>query len=225
MLKPIFTSLKSHLQSSLSSRFMRDQEGIAAIEFAFIAPIMLFMYFGMAEVATAISVDRKISHSANVAGDLSTQSEKVSAAEMTEILTATMMVMGIPSHKQDGVTIEIASYARAADNSIIQKGKAILKGSNGIDFPAFDAAGLDTRILSSSSGVVIARVNYKYEPLKLRYMPSDFNLTETFMLKPRKSANVDIHEVDASGTVTSNNYSCSFTDSGKASCSANGTLS
>jgi len=222
---PIFTSLKSHLQSSLSSRFVRDQEGIAAIEFAFIAPIMLFMYFGMAEVATAISVDRKISHSANVAGDLSTQSEKVSAAEMTEILTATMMVMGIPSHKQDGVTIEIASYARAADNSIIQKGKAILKGSNGIDFPAFDAAGLDTRILSSSSGVVIARVNYKYEPLKLRYMPSDFNLTETFMLKPRKSANVDIHEVDASGTVTSNNYSCSFTDSGKASCSANGTLS
>jgi len=205
MLKPLYISLKSQLLSSLPSRFVRDKEGIAAIEFAFIAPIMIFMYFGMAEVATAISVDRKISHSANVAGDLATQSETVSAAAMTEIMTATMLVMGIPTDKYDGVTIEIASYARAADDSIIEKGKATLKGTNGINFPAFDAASLDTRILSSSSGVVVARVNYIYEPLKLRYMPSDFNLSEVFMLKPRKSANVDI--IDPSGSTT---YTCSF---------------
>lgn len=205
MLKSINISLKSRLLRSLPSRFVRDQEGIAAIEFAFIAPIMLFMYFGMAEVATAISVDRQVSHSSNVAGDLSTQSESVSAAEMTEIMTATMMVMDIPTSKQDGVTIEIASYGRAADDSIIEKGKAVLKGANGIDFPTFDAASLDKRILSSTSGVVVARINYIYEPLKLRYMPSDFNLTETFMLKPRKSANVDIE--DPSG---STNYTCTF---------------
>lgn len=197
--------LKSHLLCS-SSRFVRDQDGIAAIEFAFIAPIMLFMYFGMAEVATAISVDRKVSHSANVAGDLTTQSETVSAAEMTEIMTATMMVMGIPSSKQDGVTIEIASYARDTDDNVIERGKATLKGTNGIDFPTFDAASLDTRILSDSSGVVVARVNYIYEPLKLRYMTTDFNLSEVFMLKPRKSANVDIENPDGS-----TNYTCTFT--------------
>lgn len=197
---------------------MREQDGVAAIEFAFIAPIMLFMYFGMAEIATAISVDRQVSHSANVAGDLATQSEKVSAAEMSEIMTATMMVMGIPTSKYDGVTIEIASYARAADDSIIEMGKATLKGANGKDLPNFDAASLDKRILSSSSGVVVARVNYIYEPLKLRYMPSDFDLTETFMLKPRKSANVDIE--DPSG---SNEYSCSFGGDGNPHCTAGGT--
>jgi len=205
MVKPIYTALKLRFLSSLPSRFMRDKEGIAAIEFAFIAPVMLFMYFGMAEVATAISVDRKISHSANVAGDLTTQSEKISAAEMTEIMTATMLVMGIPSNKQNGVTIEIASYSRAADDSIIEKGKATLKGANGKDLVAFDAAALDKRILSSTSGVVVARVNYIYEPLKLRYMPSDFDLTEVFMLKPRKSANVDIKDPNGS-----TEYTCSF---------------
>lgn len=221
MIKPVYTSIKSRLLSSLSSRFVRDEKGIAAIEFAFIAPIMLFMYFGMAEVATAISVDRKISHSANVAGDLATQSETISAAEMTEIMTATMMVMGIPDHKKNGVTIEIASYARAADDSIIRNGVATLKGSNGKNLPNFDAASLDKRILSSSSGVVVARVNYIYEPLKLRYMPSDFDINETFMLKPRKSANVDIE--DANGGTPSDKYSCVFA-SGKPSCSTNGTV-
>ena len=216
MLKSIYTTLRSRLLAS-PSRFVQAQDGIAAIEFAIIAPIMLFMYFGMAEVATAISVDRQISHSANVAGDLATQSETVSAAEMTEIMTATMLVMGIPSSKKDGVTIEIASYAREDDDSdtIIERGKAVLKGAKGIDFPDFDAEKLDKRILSNSSGVVVARVNYLYEPLKLRYMPTDFNITEVFMLKPRKSINVDIG--DSSGPLE---YSCDFSGPGGApSCS------
>jgi len=165
--KPL-TSLRARLSNATAAaRFRNDEAGIAAIEFAFIAPVMLFMYFGMAEVATAISVDRNVSHSANVAGDLATQSQTISAAEMTEIMTATMLVMGIPEDKYNSV---------------------------------------DTRILSSTSGVVVARVSYLYEPLKLRYMPTDFNLRETFMLKPRKSANVDFEET--SGGTTSNKFSC-----------------
>lgn len=218
MIKSIYVSAKKRLASSLPSEFLRNNDGIAAIEFAFIAPVMLFMYFGMAEVASAITVDRQVSHSANVAGDLATQSETVSADEMSEIMTATMLVMGIPASKQGNVTIEIASYARAADDSIIEMGKAVLNGP----FPeSFNPALLDTRILSSTSGVVVARVNYTYEPLKLRYMPSDFDLREIFMLKPRKSANVEIQ--DTSSGTPSNNYTCTFS-SGKPSCTPNGNV-
>ena len=95
-----------------------------------------------------------------------------------------------------------------------------MKGANGIDLPIFDAATLDTRILSSSSGVVVARVNYLYEPLKLRYLPSDFNLAEVFMLKPRKSANVEI--LDPSGSTS---YTCDFSGSGGTpSCNPGGSV-
>jgi hypothetical protein len=225
MIKKIYRSAKMRLLASSRLNFLGNQDGIAAIEFAFIAPIMLFMYFGMAEVATAISIDRKISHSTNVAGDLSTQSERVSANDMSEFMTATMLVMGVPPEKQDAVTIEIASYARAEDNSIIEKGIAVLKGGEkAIDLPKFEAKDLDQRILSSSSGVVVARVNYVYEPLQLRYMPSKFNISETFMLKPRKSANVDIEELANDGSLQSNKYKCDFAEGNKVTCSANGTL-
>ena len=219
MIRPKYLSVKARLMSSLPSRFLKNKDGIAAIEFAFIAPVMLFMYFGMAEVATAITVDRQVSHSANVAGDLTTQSETVSASEMSEIMTATMMSMGIPASRQANVKIEISSYARASDDSIVQKGRATLNGP----FPTtFDASSLDDRILSSTSGIVVARVIYSYSPLKLRYMKSDIDLKETFMLKPRKSANVDIE--DTGGGVPSNNYSCVFA-SGKPSCSTSGNVS
>jgi len=211
-------SLSKRLLSNTSLRFSKNEDGIAAIEFAFIAPVMLFMYFGMAEVATAISVDRNVSHSANVAGDLTTQSQTVSAAEMTEIMIATIMVMGIPQSEYNQVQIEISSYGRDSSNTVVNRGKATLNGA----FPTtFDASTLDTRILSNTSGVVVARVNYLYEPLKLRYMPDDFNLSETFMLKPRKSANVDI--LDNSGANPSNNYTCTYV-LGKPKCVTNGTI-
>ena len=216
MVKSTYTSVKSRLLSLKPSRFAHDEDGIAAIEFAFIAPIMLFMYFGMAEVATAISTDRKLSHSANVAGDLATQSEMISKAEMAEIMKATMMVMNIPDDKLNYVTIEITSYTRTDDDdptSVVENGKATFKGNAGIDFSNFDATVLDKAILSSTSGVVVARVNYIYETLNLRYMPTSFNISETFMLKPRKSAHVSFD--DSGGSTT---YTCTSSGSGNVSC-------
>ena len=218
MIKSIYKSLRLRLMSSTPSNFLKDNDGIAAIEFAFIAPIMIFMYFGMAEVATAISVDRQVSHSANVAGDLATQTEVISAAQMSEIMTATLLVMGIPESERSSVKMEIESFGRAANGDLIKNGRATLNGP----YPStFNANDLDDRILSNTSGVVVARVLYNYKPLNLRYTSSNIDLQETFMLKPRQSINVDIEETN--GGTTSNQYKCDFV-LGKPSCGLNGNV-
>jgi len=54
----------------LIQRYKSAKDGVAAIEFVFVAPIMIAMYFGLAEMSLAISADRKISHGTNIAGDL-----------------------------------------------------------------------------------------------------------------------------------------------------------
>lgn len=202
---------KTHL-SQLTKQYKSAKEGVAAIEFVFVAPIMIAMYFGLAEIAMAISADRKISHSTNVAGDLATQVTTITAADMSEIMTATLMVMGVPSSKLTDVQMEIASFSRAPGptGAVIPLGKASLNGT----FPeTFNAGNLDSLILSDTSGVVVARVSYNYEPLKLRYMPTNFKMKETFLLKPRRSANVDF---DNGSGIT--DYTCSFSGT-KATCS------
>jgi len=198
--------------SQLAKKYKQAREGVAAIEFVFVAPIMIAMYFGLAEMSTAISADRKISHAANVAGDLATQVASITANDMSEIMTATTTVMGVPSGKLTDIKMEIASFSRDSDGAIVPRGKASLNGP----YPdAFDAAGLDDLILSEASGVVVARVSYNYEPLKLRFFDSNFTLTETFLLKPRKSATVDFENENGSGIT---DYTCSFTGT-KAVCS------
>jgi len=196
--------------SRVSHQYKLAEEGVAAIEFVFVAPIMIMMYFGLAEISMAISADRKISHATNVAGDLATQVATITADEMSEIMTATTMVMGVPSKKLSSIQMEIASFSRDAGGAVVPLGKASLNGA----FPTtFNADSLDDLILSDTSGVVVARVSYDYEPLKLQFMPTNFKMKETFLLKPRRSANVDF---DNGSGIT--DYTCSFSGT-KATCS------
>lgn len=209
-MKNVLRNSKLHF-SQLVKKYKSAKEGVAAIEFVFVAPVMIMMYFGLAEISMAISADRKISHATNVAGDLATQVATITAAEMSEIMTATTMVMGVPSTKLSSIQMEIASFSRDSGGAVVPLGKASLNGA----FPtSFDANSLDALILSDTSGVVVARVSYDYEPLKLQFMKTNFNMTETFLLKPRKSANVDFD--DGAGAIT--DFTCSLSGT-KASCS------
>lgn len=210
------TSSSIHLsklfKSKLIKKYLLDREGIAAIEFVFVAPIMIGMYFGLAEISTAISADRRISHATNVAGDLTTQAAVITAADMGEVMTATTLVMGVPTNRLSAIKMEIASFSRDVSGAVVPLGTATLNGP----FPkTFNADQLDKLILSDTSGVVVARVSYDYEPLKLQYFNTNITLDETFLLKPRKSATVVFDD----GTGATTDFTCSITIDNKASCS------
>ncbi|MBN8961173.1 MAG: pilus assembly protein [Rhizobiales bacterium] len=55
------------------ARFSRRSEGLAAIEFAMILPLMLVTLFGMIGTTSAISIDRKVTLIARTLSDLTSQ--------------------------------------------------------------------------------------------------------------------------------------------------------
>jgi len=181
-----FNPLKSVAKKTRA--FKKDKSGIAAMEFAIIAPIMISIYFGLAEVASAINVDRRISHAANVVGDLATQGTEATNEDIEEFFAAAIRVLDV-SNVSD-ITLELTSYDLDDDGNPRLLGMATL--NSGQTLPAFDAATVDTRILNSTSGVVVARIAYSYEPLMLQFTDTNINLTEIFLLKPRRSASVPL---------------------------------
>ena len=40
-------------------RFFRDRRGVAAVEFAFVAPVLILIYMGLAEVTMALMAERR----------------------------------------------------------------------------------------------------------------------------------------------------------------------
>jgi len=60
--------------------FGRDQRGLAAVEFALIAPAMILLYCGLVEVCQAIIASRKTDHVASAVADLVTQADAVTVS-------------------------------------------------------------------------------------------------------------------------------------------------
>jgi Flp pilus assembly protein TadG len=67
-------------------RFLGDRRGVAAIEFAFIAPVLLAMYFVTMEVVQGIEANKKVSRVGSMVADLVTQQQTITKAELDAIL-------------------------------------------------------------------------------------------------------------------------------------------
>jgi Flp pilus assembly protein TadG len=64
-------------------RWGRDRDGVSAVEFAFIAPILILLYFGVAELCGAMLAQRKAGHVASEVGDLVAQCQSVAASDFS----------------------------------------------------------------------------------------------------------------------------------------------
>ncbi|MEA2838170.1 MAG: hypothetical protein QOD89_2720 [Bradyrhizobium sp.] len=76
----------SRLRQS-TGRLARDNRGNAAIEFAFIVPLMLTMFFGMIEFSSAVAVDRKISMLTQGLADLASRYDSVNDTDIANFFT------------------------------------------------------------------------------------------------------------------------------------------
>jgi len=183
----------------LAKRIIENKDGVAAIEFAFVAPVMIALYLGLAEVSLLISADRNVSHAAAVTGDLATQEETLSVNEIEDIFNATLSVLGTTYAQSQNVSIDMISLEVDADGDTQEVGYASL----GSGFTAkFDSTGTSTILLNQTSGLIVTRITYNYVSPSQTYVQSP-TLSETFMLKPRKSISIPFSTATVTCTVVS----------------------
>lgn len=188
----VFTSALKR-SAALPIKFFKNRDGVAAIEFALIAPVMIAFYFGLSEISLGIGADRQVTHATSVAGDLATQVTNLDKSDIEDVMTATVAVLGVHSSRLSQVTIELNSYKKNTDGSIDRVGYARVGPAISVGSATFDPSTLGSNMLNETSGVVVARVNYQYKPATLAFM-KNVTLAETFLLKPRKSLSVPFDE-------------------------------
>lgn len=173
-----------------------DRKGVAAIEFALIAPVMIAFYFGLAETTLAITKDRNVAHTASVAGDLATQVSELNKEGIEDVMTAALTVINVPAAEISKVTIELQSFMMSTDGSetVNRIGYArvgpLITAS---EMRTLHPSQLSKNMLNETSGAVVARIAYRYEPNTLKFV-DNMVLSESFVLKPRKSLSVPFAE-------------------------------
>lgn len=77
----------------LPRRFLRNERAIAAVEFAIVLPLMLFVFVGVAQVGQAIEISRKVTVTTRVVTDLVTQYSNLSCSTLNTVLAASAEVV------------------------------------------------------------------------------------------------------------------------------------
>lgn len=141
--------------------FKQDIAGVAAIEFAFLAPLMLLMYVGTIEVSSAVSANRKLSRSASAIGDLITQVSCVDDDTMNDIVKIANNIL----KPYDTRTFEIllSSIEIEADGSTSVDWSRKF-GGDGTGLAAGSSYTLPSQITTSEGYVVAAKIKMSYTP-------------------------------------------------------------
>lgn len=83
------------------------REGVAAVEFALVLPVMVFLYLGFTEVSFLWNTSRKVDQLARTVADLTGRAKIMNDADMNTILTASEAVMA--PFKSAGLKVVVSS--------------------------------------------------------------------------------------------------------------------
>lgn len=166
----------------LSQRVWRDQQGAALIEFAFVLPIMLLIYFGIAEVAKGVMIDRKVTSLNRALADLTSQVDSIATADMTDIFKAARLIMkpfndAAPQMIVASIVTDGAGVAKVCWSDASNGAKALKPG---------DGFTLPSALRTPNTSFILARTSYTFTPT-IGYVltgPIAINSTDLFM-RPR----------------------------------------
>ena len=146
-------------------RFARDRHGVAAVEFAFIAPLLVVLFFGLAQLAQAIIASRHADHTAAAVGDLVSQCSTVNDTDLGNIFAAGTDIMA-PLPTGSNLLAERATSVQVVDN----KGTTQAQWSQASDpsglttaYTVGQAVTLPANIVANQGdSVILAETVYRY---------------------------------------------------------------
>jgi Flp pilus assembly protein TadG len=179
--RPSLRQRLARLRGRAVHRFAAASSGMAAVEFAMIAPVMIIMYFGVTEIADATDANTKATAVASTAADLIAQEKIVCDAEMTDAFTALNAIM-YPFPPND-MKIRISS--------LIDNGNGTVKvawsdGQNYTPRIVNSAVTIPAGLVPTGESVIMSEVEYTYNSPAPHFFPAAVPMSDTYYLHPRK---------------------------------------
>lgn len=165
-------------------RLGRNRDGVSAVEFAMIAPVMVLLYLGMVEISMALSVDRKVTNAASALADLVAQDDVITDDEMVDILNAGAAIIAPFDAGDFAVRISSVSMSLVGDVEVDWS-----DASGMMPRAAGSAPTMPQGVMSAGRSVIWVEVTYAYEA-PFREITGDFDIAEEFFLRPRQSLSV-----------------------------------
>ena len=179
----------------------KNEDGVAAIEFALIAPIMALLYFGSIELSLLMEADRRVTTVTATIGDLTSREVVVRNDDVNDIFEAASLLLS----PLDPDIAELRITSLIADSN----GVVTVDWSDGLRTtprqPGSQIDDLPNGIVPAGGSIILAEVAYDYDsPINYLGDPdtngkrslTDKRIEDSFYLRPRRT---NIIQRDTSG--------------------------
>ncbi len=174
--------------------FFLNQHGIAALEFALCAPLLLLLTLGTIEMSRFLLIHQKAEKMASSMADLIAQSQAttISIASITLLFNAASQVMNPFTFGSDGIVI-ITSVTRTGSSQPTVRWRQVGGGSltgyssqiGAVNATATLPVGM---VMSDKENLIVAEVYYRYTPMFGSQIVSSNVMYKTAYFKPRLGA-------------------------------------
>jgi Flp pilus assembly protein TadG len=166
-------------------RFARNRDGVSAVEFALLLPVMLTLYLGGVELGDGLAIQFRSTLAARTVADLASQYISIDNSAMSAILGAASTVVAPYSAASMVVTI-----SEVTTNS---QGKATVVWSdslNGTARTVGSSVTLPTKLQTANITLIFGEVTYPYTPTMGYVLTGTINIYESMYFYPRMSTTV-----------------------------------
>ena len=161
-----------------------NEDGISAIEFALIAPVMVLIYFAVIELSFMMQVDRKVTTSTSTLGDLVARATIVTDDDLDDIFQATRMIMQ---------PYALANSRMRVSSLTEEDGSVTVDWSDDLNWTELVVGAtvvVPANLVPEGGSVILAEVEYDYTSALGYFIQSEKTLTDTFYLRPRSVESV-----------------------------------
>ena len=173
---------------SIFNRYSKDKSGLAATEFALVAPIMIFLFFAVVEGSDTLTASRKVSLAANTLSDLVAQELSIEKDQLADLFVGMENIIDdrnisvdftvVSVIKDPGTDQPVVHWSRDSNNN-----EPFSAGSPYTKLP-------DPSLLDDTESLIVGEVSYNYVPTFTSFLIGAKTIENTATRWPRRSLRV-----------------------------------
>ena len=162
-------------------RFSSDRRGLAALEFALIAPLMVLVLFGSVELTELLNTNRRAENTAASVADVISRDTDITTPELNDLWTAATTLMYPNSATPLKMRVTSVRINTTSDARVLWS-----DGYNGYSpRGAGSAVALPSGMMIAGTSVIMTETSYHYVPPIGVFLKVATDLSHTEYRRPR----------------------------------------